>query len=151
MKKFALISALLGFQLTTKKPLLGGEPVATLKEEDFGKIENEMERLQNQDFQGQLDQAELDRQDLEKQLNQANADKDALQTAVTTALEQNGIESKGNDYDDILALGDKCKEYGASQNRHTFPSNDGKQADPSNEDGLIDGVFNPNDRHNQID
>ena len=69
--------------------------------------------------------------------------------AVEAALETAGLkeEAKESVVENIALLGEKCKEFGGSKNRHSVVENDGTE---NSENGLIGGFMNPEDEHNKL-
>ena len=84
---------------------------------------------------------------MEEELAAGKENMAALQDAVEQALEHAGLEAKGTLQENIVLLGEKCREYGDSKNRHNFPENNGKD-EPTN--GLEDGYLDPEDSHNKL-
>ncbi|MET3035835.1 hypothetical protein ABXT08_07030 [Chryseobacterium sp. NRRL B-14859] len=89
-------------------------------------------------------------EDLQAQVSGFEANEAAVQEALTAALGLNGIEAAEGQTvaEAITALGAKCKEYGSSKNTHSFIHTNGVEKEP---DGLIEGYFDPNAPHNQLD
>jgi hypothetical protein len=89
-------------------------------------------------------------EDLQAQVSGFEAKETAVQEALTAALGLNGIETtEGQSVAEaITALAAKCKEYGSSTNTHSFIHTTGVDKEP---DGLIEGYFDPNAPHNQLD
>lgn len=89
-------------------------------------------------------------EDLQTKVSGFEAKETAIQEALTAALNLNGIEAtEGQSVAEaITALGTKCKEYGSSTNTHSFIHTNGVDKEP---DGLIEGYFDPNAPHNQLD
>ncbi|MDO5510226.1 MAG: hypothetical protein Q4F57_05990 [Weeksellaceae bacterium] len=141
--KYTNITALLGLTaLTVKAGFFGKNPHASLDEEQLEKIDAALAQNPSADLQQKLSALEAQHSELQN-----------AHTRITNALEQalqvNEIDASDSIEDSIVALGETCKAYGESANRHTFAAHNGQDQDPST-DGLIDGYFNPNDQHNKI-
>lgn len=132
--KYSRIVALLGLsEMVLHSNLFGGKAFAKLSEDELEKINAALE--------------EKDTKALEEELAAGKENMAALQDAVEQALEHAGLEAKGTLQENIVLLGEKCREYGDSKNRHNFPENNGKD-EPTN--GLVDGYLNPEDSHNKL-
>jgi hypothetical protein len=132
--KYSRIVALLGLsEMVLHSNLFGGKAFAKLSEDELEKINAALE--------------EKDTKALEEELAAGKENMAALQDAVEQALEHAGLEAKGTLQENIVLLGEKCREYGDSKNRHNFPENNGKE-EPTN--GLVDGYLNPEDSHNKL-
>lgn len=124
--KYSRIVALLGLsEMVLHSNLFGGKPFAKLSEDELEKINAA----------------------LEEELASGKENMAALQDAVEQALEHAGLEAEGTLQENIVLLGQKCREYGDSKNRHNFPENNGKD-EPTN--GLEDGYLDPEDSHNKL-
>ena len=132
--KYSRIVALLGLsEMVLHSNLFGGKAFAKLSEDELEKINAALE--------------EKDTKALEEELASGKENMAALQDAVEQALEHAGLEAKGTLQENIVLLGEKCREYGDSKNRHNFPENNGKD-EPTN--GLEDGYLDPEDSHNKL-
>lgn len=132
--KYSRIVALLGLsEMVLHSNLFGGKAFAKLSEDELEKINAALE--------------EKDTKALEEELAAGKENMAALQDAVEQAMEHAGLETKGTLQENIVLLGEKCREYGDSKNRHNFPENNGKD-EPTN--GLVDGYLNPEDSHNKL-
>lgn len=142
--KYAKITALLGLaQLTLHSGIVGmGKPVAKLTEEDLEKIENALENNENiEALQQKLSDAEASSATFEKVVAETAQ-------AVENAMETAGLEKQEGLVENINLLGEKCKEFGESKDRHSFADNNGK--DDEGKEKYIDGHIDPNDAHNQL-
>lgn len=142
--KYAKITALLGLaQLTLHSGITGmGKPVAKLTEEDLEKIENALENIENVEaLQQKLSDAEASSATFEKVVAETAQ-------AVENAMETAGLEKQEGLVENINLLGEKCKEFGESKDRHSFAENNGK--DEEGKEKYIDGHIDPNDAHNQL-
>lgn len=135
--KHAKITALLALaSLNLKKPLMGGEHFAELKESQLDKIEAALEAAENAADNTSLEQlmATLkgDNEKLSAEKATLTAEKEAL-TAQVTAL---------------TAETEKLQKELNERPSHSLPANDGKESADNN--GLIDGYLDPNDAHNKF-
>ena len=148
--KYPKFTALLGLSTLSFHSTFGiGKNHIRLTEEEAQKIEDHLaaekpeEGSQLSDLQTQFDT-------LQNSYNTLNASNTAITTALDSALTLNDLKGElgatATTDEAIALLGTKCKEYGSSGNRHSFPNNDG-QTPPEN--GLINGVVDMNDPHNQ--
>lgn len=133
--KFQKLVALLALgELPLNAGLFGNKkPFAKFDEDQLQTIEEALEKN--------------DTSDLEEQLTTAQDEVKGVENAVEQALEVAGLKAGDSLVASIVALGEKCKEYGESKDRHTFAQNSGKDEEV---DGLIDGYLDPNDEHNQL-
>lgn len=140
--KYPKLSALLGLsEIVLNAGIFGNKkPFAKLDEDDLAKVE------------GALEDSETE--SLKEELNQANenliAEKQtvlAVENAVEQALALAGLTAKETLVENIVLLGEKCKEYGDSKNRHSTPENNGTEESTN---GLINGYIDPNDAHNKM-
>jgi hypothetical protein len=132
--KYSRIVALLGLsEMVLHSNLFGGKAFAKLSEDELEKINAALE--------------EKDTKALEEELAAGKENMASIQDAVEQALEHAGLEAKGTLQENIVLLGQKCREYGDSKNRHNFPENNGKD-EPTN--GLEDGYLDPEDSHNKL-
>lgn len=145
--KYAKITALLGLaQLTLHSGVAGAmglaKPVAKLTEEDLEKIENALGNIENVEaLQQKLSDATAKAETYEK-ITAETAQ------AVENAMETAGLEKQEGLIENINLLGEKCKEFGESKDRHSFAENNGK--DEEGKEKYIDGHIDPNDAHNQL-
>ena len=135
--KHAKITALLALaSLNLKKPLMGGEHFAELKESQLDKIEAALEAAENAADNTSLEQlmATLkgDNEKLSAEKATLTAEKEAL-TAQVTAL---------------TAETEKLQKELNERPSHSLPANDGKESADNNR--LIDGYLDPNDAHNKF-
>ncbi len=141
MDKYKLLATVLGLEnFSLKSGLLGGKPFASFNEEQLQAIENALAEKTGVTAE-QLQQLQTNLQE-QQETNQA------IETAVTAAMEQNGLEATGSVVEQVELLGNTCKEYGEKQTTHTLLQNDGK--DTASDDDLIEGYLDPNAEHNQI-
>ena len=135
--KHAKITALLALEsLNLKKPLMGGEHFAELKESQLDKIEAALEAAENVADNTSLEQLmailKADNETLSAEKATLTAEKEAL-TAQVTAL---------------TAETEKLQKELNERPSHSLPANDGKESADNN--GLIDGYLDPNDAHNKF-
>ena len=135
--KHAKITALLALEsLNLKKPLMGGEHFAELKESQLDKIEAALEAAENAVDNTSLEQLmailKADNEKLSAEKATLTAEKEAL-TAQVTAL---------------TAETEKLQKELNERPSHSLPANDGKESADNN--GLIDGYLDPNDAHNKF-
>lgn len=135
--KHAKITALLALaNLNLKKPLMGGEHFAELKESQLDKIEAALEAVENAVDNTSLEQLmailKADNEKLSAEKATLTAEKEAL-TAQVTAL---------------TAETEKLQKELNERPSHSLPANDGKESADNN--GLIDGYLDPNDAHNKF-
>nr|DAN14060.1 MAG TPA: protein of unknown function (DUF5320) [Caudoviricetes sp.] len=135
--KHAKITALLALaSLNLKKPLMGGEHFAELKESQLDKIEAALEAVENAVDNTSLEQLmailKADNEKLSAEKATLTAEKEAL-TAQVTAL---------------TAETEKLQKELNERPSHSLPANDGKESADNN--GLIDGYLDPNDAHNKF-
>ncbi|MCT4079283.1 hypothetical protein HZP84_03955 [Elizabethkingia anophelis] len=146
--KYPLVAGVLGFEkVELHSNFFGGKPFAKLDEDQLEKLEAAVK----QNDVSALEKTIADQKDSIEALQAKASDSE---NALQQALEMNGIKlEEGQEHAAAIALlGQKCKEYGESKNRHSFAGHDGKNKDVEpNKDGLIDGYFDPKDPHNQID
>lgn len=140
------LTALLGFAtLELHAGVLGtGKPYAKLSLEDLEAIEKALTEKENT---GEVE--ELQQKLTETQAEASAYEKMIAETAqsVDKALKIAGLEKKESMTQSIELLGEKCKEYGESKDRHSLAENNGNDTDAN---GLIEGYLDPNDAHNQL-
>lgn len=151
--KYPKLTAFLGLAtLNLHSGLFGTKNHYRLDEEQVQKLEDQLAAQGSEDVQKQLDDLQKNYDTLQSNYNTLETANTGLQNAVTQALELNELTDQLTDKqsvsEGVVLLGTKCKEYGTSNNRHSFQKNDGQE---KNEDGLVNGVVNMNDAHNQID
>lgn len=151
--KYPKFTALLGLSTLSFHSNFGfGKNHVRLTEEECQKLEDHLSADPPAENQQQLTELQAKFDTLQNNYNQLNATNTAVNTALETALSLNDLKGEvgatATTDEAIALLGTKCKEYGSSQNRHSFPANNGET--PA-ENGLINGVVNMNDAHNQID
>lgn len=149
--KYQKLTAVLGLaQISLSRGALGlSTPTATFSEEDLEKVEQALAQGDAQAMEAlQQEVATLKEELATAKEGQAKAIENvmAVEVAVSDALETAGLQAEEEITGSIALLGAKCKEYGNSKERHSFPDNNGKE---ENTDGLIEGYFDPNDEHNQ--
>lgn len=149
--KYQKLTAVLGLaQISLSRGALGlSTPTATFSEEDLGKIEQALAQGDAQAMEALQQEVATLKEDLataKENETKANEKAEAMENAVAEALETAGLQAEEETTGSIALLGAKCKEYGNSKERHSFPENNGKE---ENADGLIEGYFDPNDEHNQ--
>ena len=135
--KHAKITALLALEsLNLKKPLMGGEHFAELKESQLDKIEAALEAAENVADNTSLEQLmailKADKETLSAEKATLTAEKEALTEQVTA----------------LTAETEKLQKELNERPAHSLPGNDGKEASEGN--GLIDGYLDPNDAHNKF-
>ncbi|UKB81248.1 hypothetical protein [Chryseobacterium sp. MEBOG07] len=141
--KYPKLTALLGLQtITIQSGLFGANAHTRLDEEQLQKLEDQLSiHGGDAELQTKFDA-------LQKSFNTLKGEKDGLQSAVTQALELNSLtadlQENATSVQAIELLGTKCKEYGASNNRHNFPKNDGKDKND------VDPDPSENYQHNKI-
>ena len=146
MKKFPLIAALFGLaEVAFHKDWFGGKAFAKFDEDAMEKIEAAVK---------QNDVSALEQTIAEQKTTIEGLEASALETknVVQQALELNGLElgeGESSLNEAVATLGKKCKEFGENKNRHSFSGHNGEEKPEGN--GLVDGYFDPNDAHNQID
>ena len=149
--KFTRITALLGLaQLTFHAGVFGTQkPFAKLSEEDLEKIENALAGLESEGLAEELESTKQSLSDAVTNLEVVKKNSEETAQAVEAALETAGLkeEAKESVVENIALLGEKCKEFGGSKNRHSLVENDGKE---NSENGLIGGFMNPEDEHNKL-
>lgn len=147
--KYPKLVAALGLQtLNIQSGLFGANAHARLDEEQLQKLEDQLSSVGGDvELQTKFDE-------LQNSFNTLQSDKDGLQSAVSDALETNGLTKElqkgATGVQAIELLGSKCKEYAGSKNRHSFPLNDGANneepdEDPSNDyqhNKIMSGQFN---------
>lgn len=147
-KNYINLAMILGLsEITLQSGLFGNKNFAKFDEENLDALEKALANKDAEDLQAQIKQLEQEKASLEAQVSELSAQGeqlDQIQNAIEQALEVNEIEASESFAESIEALGAKCKEYGASKNRHTFSNSDGKDGDPSG-DGLIGGIVDPRD------
>ncbi|MGD1319541.1 hypothetical protein [Chryseobacterium sp. 2R14A] len=149
--KYPKFTALLGLSTLSFHSTFGiGKNHIRLTEEEAQKIEDHL-AAEKPDESTQLSELQTKFDSLQNNYNTLNESNTAITTALDSALTLNDLKGElgatATTDEAIALLGTKCKEYGASNNRHSFPNNNG-QTPPEN--GLIDGVVDMNDPHNQI-
>lgn len=144
--KFPKLTSLLGQSLIELHSSFFGnnKPFAKLDEEQLQNIETALETTDNSALTAQIEEHEAT-------ILTLNTSSTETQNALDQALQLNEISlpEGSTSAAAIVALGQKCKEYGASKNRHVDPKNNGEEK-PENPQGLVDGYFDPNAEHNQI-
>ncbi|EKB60752.1 hypothetical protein [Bergeyella zoohelcum] len=140
--KYPKLSALLGLsEIVLNAGIFGNKkPFAKLDEDDLAKVEEALEDSETESLREELNQSK-------ENLATEKQTVSAVENAVEQALQLAGLTAKETLVENIALLGEKCKEYGDSKNRHSTPENNGTE-EPTN--GLINGYINPNDAHNQI-
>lgn len=138
MKYAKLLAVLALNEISLKTPLMGGVAKVSFTEEQLEKIEQAL--------------AEKDTSALEKELstlkeekNQWNEELSTLKTATQKALTDNKLETSESIIENILLLGEKCKEYGENNTNHSLPTSNGKENNDSK-----NSIVNMQDAHNQI-
>lgn len=154
--KYQKLTALLGLsEILLNAGIFGQKkPFAKLEEDELQKIEDALANVTEAETQQALNDAKEEITALKTKVTelegiilteqQQNAD---MANAVEQALQHAGLEAQGNFVSNIAHLGEKCKEYGESKERHTFAENNGKDEVV---DGYINGFIDPNDEHNQL-
>lgn len=143
--KYPKLTALLGLtNISLHSGTFGlNSPFAKINEEDLEKIDNALaqensERIRN--LIKDLAEAKEESKELQNKV-------ESIETAVAGAMELAGLEAQETAEANISLLGEKCKEYGNSNNRHSFPENSGNE---ELADGLVEGYLDTNDAHNQL-
>ena len=133
--KYPKLTAFLGIMaVNIHSGLFGAKAHARLDEESLQKLEDHLSEKGGEDIQQKLD-------NLQEKYNTLETANSSMKNAVTQALELNGLSAElsenATEADAVVLLGNKCKEYGAADNRHSFPKNDGQEkeeeSDPSND------------------
>ncbi len=138
--KFQKLTALLALStIELHSNLFGKKPFAKLDEDQLEKIENALEERNTTELEAKLSTTEKEKEEAVENVSNLNS-------AVEQALQHAGLEPKGSVIESIALLGEKCKEFGDSKDRHNFPENSGKEEETE----LIDGYINPNDAHNKL-
>lgn len=144
--KFPKLTALLGqAQIELHTSFFGNnKPFAKLDEEQLQSLENALEKNDTSALTEKITEHEATIKTLQE-------NKTETQNALDQALQLNEISvaEGSSSADAIVALGEQCKKYGSSENRHVAPKNDGEEK-PENKEGLVDGYFDPKAPHNQI-
>lgn len=133
--KFPKLAAFMGIAvINIHTGLFGQKSHARLDEEQLQKLEDHMATEGgDEQMQVKLDELQKKYDALNSSHTTLQSNNTVLQTAVTAALELNGltaeVTAETTPAQAVELLGTKCKEYGSSQNRHAFPNNDGSQQD----------------------
>lgn len=125
MKYPKLVAALGLPTINIQSGLFGANAHARLDEEQLQKLEDQLSAVAGDEvLQGKFDE-------LQQSFNALQTDKDGLQNAVSAALELNGLtkdlQADATGIQGVELLGKRCKEYGASKNRHSFAQSDGEE------------------------
>ncbi|SDE68506.1 hypothetical protein [Riemerella columbipharyngis] len=133
--RFQKLTALLALgEISLNAGLFGNKkPFAKLDEDQLQIIEDALKKN--------------DTTALEESLKSAETKVSEVENAVEQALEISGLKAGDSLVASIVLLGETCKQYGESKDRHSLPENSGKEEET---DGLIDGYINPNHAHNKI-
>ncbi len=141
MEKYKLLCAVLGIaSVEMKAGFFGGKPFASFNEEQLQAIENALAEKTGVTAE-QLQQLQTNLQE-QQQTNQA------VETAVSAAMELNGLDAAGTVVEQVELLGTTCKQYGEKTTTHTLLNNNGEET--ASDDDLIDGYLDPNAEHNKI-
>lgn len=151
--KYPKFTALLGLSTLSFHSNFGfGKNHVRLTEEECQKLEDHLSAEPVADNQQPLLDLQAKFDTLQNSYNELNASNTAVNTALETALNLNDLKGElgatATNDEAIALLGTKCSEYGKSDNRHTFSQHNGITAPES---GLINGVVDMNDAHNQIE
>ncbi|MFL9835005.1 hypothetical protein [Chryseobacterium terrae] len=151
--KYPKLGAFLGLaMINIQSGFFGQKAHARFDEEQLQKLEDHMAQESGENLQAQLNTLQQKYDALEISNTTLQTEKDGLQNAVTAALELNGltaeVTAETTSSQAVELLGTTCKKYGSNENRHSFPANNG-QTPPEN--GLIGGVVDMKDAHNQIE
>lgn len=149
--KYPKITALLGLSTLSFHSTFGiGKNHVRLTEEECQKLEDHFSAdpsgnvLEMSELQSKFDV-------LQNNYNTLNATNIAMGDALDAAINLNDLKGElgatATPEEAITLLGAKCKEYGTSENRHSFPNNNGITAP---ENGLINNIVDMNDAHNKI-
>lgn len=144
------LTTLLGLSVLSSHSNLLGKSHFRFTEEQCNMIEAGLTAESSADQSAELSALQTKFDALQENYNNVNASNGALTTALKNAVELNGLTSEtetATPEEAITLLGAKCKEYGASENRHSFANNNGITAP---ENGLINNVVDMNDAHNKI-
>jgi len=147
--KYPKLTALLGLATLAFHSSVWAKNHVRLTEEECQKLEDHLE-AQPENNTEELTNLQTKFDTLQEKYNALEGSNSTLSTAITTALELNGLTAETENAtpeEAVALLGTKCKEYGSSENRHAFPKNDGKEKP---ENGLINNVVDMNDAHNKI-
>lgn len=149
--KYPKFTALLGLSTLSFHSSFMGKNHVRLSEEDCQKLEDHL-NAEKPDENLQLTELQTKFDALQNSYNTITEQNTAITTALESALTLNDLKGElgANATTDeaIALLGTKCSEYGKSDNRHTFSQHNGITAPES---GLINGVVDMNDAHNQIE
>lgn len=131
--KYPKLAGIIGLQeLTIHSGLFGANAHCRLDEKQLQKLEDHLSAG------GATENLQTKFDSLQTSFNTLQAEKDGLQNAVTQALELNNLTSElqenATGLQGVELLGKKCKEFGASNNRHSFPPNDGKEKNDASPD-----------------
>ncbi|WP_265427866.1 hypothetical protein [Chryseobacterium sp. YIM B08800] len=130
--KYPKLSAFFGLAvLNIQSGFFGQKAHARLDEEQLQKLEDHMAQESGENLQTQLTALQEKYDALVTSNTNLQTEKEGLQNAVTAAIELNGLTTEvtadTTPSQAVELLGTKCKEYGASNNRHSFTKNDGKE------------------------
>ncbi|WP_300685506.1 hypothetical protein [Chryseobacterium sp.] len=125
--KYPKLAAVLGLQtITIQSGLFGANAHTRLDEEQLQKLEDQLSSSGGDDLQTNFDALQIS-------FNTLKGEKEGLQSAVTQALELNGLtdqlKENATSINAVELLGAKCKEYGGATNRHNFVKNTGEYQD----------------------
>src|SRR5690554_6490307 len=123
MKYANLIMLLSLAEITLKAGFFGKKPHASFDEDQLQAIDDALAaKNSTTDLEQKISELEAANQNLQ-------ASNDAVANVLEQALELNGLKQESTMEKSIEALGQKCKEYGESKNRHTFEKIDGTDDD----------------------
>lgn len=144
--KFPKLTGLTGQQaIELHNSFFGNKkPFAKLDEDQLQSIENALETTDTSALTSTIEGHEAT-------ILTLNTTQSETQNALDQALQLNGIKvpEGSTTAQAIIVLGQKCEEYGSSNNRHVDPKNDGNEK-PEKADALVDGYFDPNAAHNKV-
>lgn len=150
-KKFSALVALLGIaQMELHANFFGKKSFAKIDEEQLETIENALQNTDSTELKQKIQTLEKEKETLASKVSEMEQSQKQTENALEQALSANGLTPKESVVESIVMLGEKCKEYGDADPIHTLPKNDGKSA-PEEDGGLVEGFYDPNAPHNQID
>ncbi len=148
MNKLTRLAAALGSaEIKLNQNLFGAKmPWAKLDETQLQAVETALEASQNADAEATIEGLNDQLASLQEDFINLHASFVEIETAIANALQITGLKSLDNHAQSIGLLATKCKEFGASKNRHSFAENNGEQTTDEN-----NAWFNADAAHNQID
>jgi len=148
--KYPKLTSFFGIATLSFHSSMMGKNHVRLTEEQCQQLEDHFAEEKPAENPEELTQLQSKFDALQENYNALETSNKGLSTAIETALNLNGLKTElgetATSEEAIALLGEKCKEYGNSNNRHSLPPNNGITP-PDN--GLINGVVDMNDPHNQ--